>query len=161
MITDLVPGQILLIDNYELRNYGGPDKLRWFIYLGRMLPEFDNEDTHYFCTTTTLHDAKKIAAKEYFEFKPPPFTQDCYVYFRESLHEMSATYLEKKASDGEIDLSKGRITESQVKFLYLGYWNLELIAPIILRKIKATIIRKEVLDTTDLPDAKTRNKKRY
>lgn len=93
---------------------GDDEKLRWFVFLGR-LDFSQNPRNAYFCTTTTqIKKYKRIKASSCVEFKANPdscFSEDCLL----CLDEIESSFTEEDFVAKFNPEFKGRISDEKLK----------------------------------------------
>ena len=132
MSLSLRPSDVIWWADFPLGNYGGKLKPRWLIALGRT-SVVDPDEIWFFCTTTTTLRQDILDANDGMKLEPPPFTETCYLYFREEIIPISKHTLDSYAQKIS---PKGNISNEDFKMIYLGYKVTNTQAPKTLKFIK-------------------------
>ena len=128
----LTVGDVIRWNDYPYPN-DGPEKARWFIYLGRTsiatTPTFA-----YLCTTTTKREKfnpggpRSGHAHKIFDVRQfPIFDEDCILDYDEDLHVVSMEDLTRHEYHIEV---KGRLDEETLRNIYKQYFRSVVVSKI-------------------------------
>jgi len=142
--NELLPGDIIVLDKFDMQHFPGEDKPIWIIYFG-VDSIFDCPIFVYFCKTTTRIDDFKSGRKrdshKYKKFSKGQygFEEDCLIDFNEKPY----TDITKEKFNSYTITKKGRLPNQDIKEIFERCLKKYLITP-QLKSVRDSLAKAEI-----------------